>query len=167
MYVECVLRIGLFIICSLVFVFIIIVLILERFIKISNLYIYWKYVSIKWIRIGFIIVWMMLLIVGLLLFFGWSFKNVFYLCSFFCIMLKFYIIFVLIIYVIFFFCILCVYLWMVIVVCCYVIVIRYIWGIGRGWNRGGFILWVVMIILIVVGVYFLCWVLIGKRFLWV
>lgn len=165
-YVECVLRIGLFITCSLASVFIITVLTLERLIKISNSYTYRKYVSIKRTRIGLIIVWMTSLIVGLLPFFGWSSKNVLYLCSFFRTMSKSYIIFVLTIHVTPFLCTLCAYLWMVTVVRRHVIAIRHTRGTGRGRNRGGSISRAVMTTLIVVGVYFLCWAPIGKRFPW-
>lgn len=161
-YVECVLRIGLFISCSLASVFIIMVLTFERLIRISNSYTYRKYISIKRTRIGLIFVWMTSLIVGLLPFFGWSSNNVLYLCSFFRTMSKSYIIFVLTIHVTPFLCTLCAYLWMVTVVRRHV---RHIRGTGRGRNRRGSTSRAVVTTLIVVGVYFLCWAPIGKRIL--
>ena len=160
-YVECILRIGVFIFCSLSSGLIIMLLTFERLFKITNPYSYRKYFTVKRTKVGLVVVWMTSIMVGLLPFFGWSSKNVLYLCSFFRTMSGSYIVFVLTLHVIPFLCTLCAYLWMVTVVRRHVTAIKQIRRTAGRRARGRSTSRAVVTTLIVVGVYFLCWAPIG------
>ncbi|XP_061188768.1 cannabinoid receptor type 1A-like [Saccostrea echinata] len=160
-YVECILRIGMFIFCNLASVFIIMLLTSERLIKISNSYTYRKYITIKRTKVSLVVVWTMSLAVGLLPFFGWSSMNVLHLCSFFKTMSESFILFILMLHIAPFLCTICAYIRMAVVVHRHAAAIKQIRRAGRPRSRSRSGLRAAMITLIIVGVYFLCWAPIG------
>lgn len=159
LYVECILRIGMFVCCSLASRFIVMLLTFERLIKISNTYTYRKYINITRAKVSLVMVWVLSTLVGLLPFFGWSSMNILHLCSFIRTMSDSYLAFILILHVTPFFFTLYAYIRMVAVVRRHASAIEQVWR-GAG-NRRSCTTRAVITTVIVVGVYFVCWAPMG------
>ncbi|KAK6177455.1 hypothetical protein SNE40_015551 [Patella caerulea] len=99
-YIECVLRVGLFISVNIASVFNLTALTYDRYLKITKPYLYIRAFTMKKVKIAEASIWIGSLVCGMLPFFGWSTRDILEICNFFGIMSQSYLIFVLLVFTI-------------------------------------------------------------------
>ncbi|ESO95767.1 hypothetical protein LOTGIDRAFT_116779 [Lottia gigantea] len=94
-YIECVLRVGLFISVNIASVFNLTTLTLDRYIKVTKPYKYLAFFSPRKVKVAEALIWIASIVCGMLPFFGWSTLDIFEICNFFGIMSWTYLLFIL------------------------------------------------------------------------